>query len=186
MSVVVHPNYFSLVKGNEDCVPNYKFNAVNNASAHPALPHLVSGFVETGIMSLEQMQSFSQCGFYGTNPTGTNLKVLGDKHGNLQCGAKGISKHRWRSLWAVCVDGGATERRDADEPRVMILGHIIPQATKWNSTYLDLMKSYTSIITSRGSATRTCSPSWPSLTTSLHRCLMSLESHLEMGTCQLT
>jgi hypothetical protein len=153
MNVVVHPNYFSLVFGNEDCVPNYKFNSVANASAHPALPHLVSGLVESGIMSQEQMESFSQCAFYATSPPGTNLLILAintviysKDHQGLQ---GNITDPCGQLAWLEEQLNVAT----LNNKRVIMLGHIIPDATKWNATYLDayiaLMKSYTSVISAQ-------------------------------------
>ncbi|CUG01146.1 Hypothetical protein, putative [Bodo saltans] len=131
MNVVVHPNYFSLVFGNEDCVPNYEFNSVKNSSAHPALPHLVSG----------------------TSPPGTNLLILAINTVIYSKDHKGLQGDATdpcgQFVWLEEQLNTAT----INSQRVMILGHIIPEATKWNATFLDtyrhMMKSYTSVISAQ-------------------------------------
>eukprot|EP00331_Platyophrya_macrostoma_P032078 CAMPEP_0176443192 /NCGR_PEP_ID=MMETSP0127-20121128/22273_1 /TAXON_ID=938130 /ORGANISM="Platyophrya macrostoma, Strain WH" /LENGTH=439 /DNA_ID=CAMNT_0017828367 /DNA_START=38 /DNA_END=1360 /DNA_ORIENTATION=- len=142
LPVVVHPNSaFALVDGNEDCVPHYDFYTSTEPTIHPALMRLTASFRNHSIFSDAQADQFGRCAFYSLTPPETNLVILAmntiiyskQHRPNTSTESDPCGQFAWLKAQLNLAT--------AAQNRVMILGHIIPDATKWYPVYLDTFRS---------------------------------------------
>ena len=134
--VLFHPSVASIL-GNEDCVAHYHFLDSVESSIHPALIQQTSALVSAGILSGAEGVMYGKCAFYSRLVPGTNLLLVAintilysveqkPKHQNVTdpCG---------QLQWLKTV---LTQARSLNQ-RAMIIGHIVPYATKWESAQRD-------------------------------------------------
>ena len=144
-----HPSIISLL-GNEDCVPHYHFLYSTEPSLHPALVQQTKALVDTGVLSAEEGAMYGRCAFYSRVVAKTNLKIIAintilysvqlkPKH---QSSADPCGQFAW-------LDSELHAARAAGQ-RVMITGHIVPFAVRWDptmrDTYREMMMNHSDVI----------------------------------------
>jgi len=150
LHVMAHQSIKSLVSGNEDCVPHYHFDNTSDPAAHPALAGLARAMQEGGLLSPAAETQFAGCAYYAQEVPNTNLVILAlntilyslEHRPNSSTDVDPCGQFAWLTQQ---LEGATVANK-----RVMMLGHIIPDATKWFPMYLDqyrsLMMAYTDTV----------------------------------------
>lgn len=141
LRIVTHQNAFSLVDGNEDCVPHYEFYASLEPSIHPALQRLTAALTQHELLSETDGAQFQRCAFFSKVLQGTNLKIIALNTIIYSVQHRPNTSTEPDPCGQIAWLNNELASALAANQRVMILGHIIPDVTKWYSTYLDAYRS---------------------------------------------
>lgn len=141
LHLVVHPSAYVMVDGNEDCVPHYEFYASTEPSVHPALLRLTASMKDNGLMAQDQAAQFGRCAFYAVSPPETNLIILGINTILYSKQHRPNTTNESDPCGQLAWLEAQLRAAAAAQQRVMVLGHIIPDATKWLPQYLDAYRT---------------------------------------------
>ena len=144
-------HHAATVEGNEDCIPHYHFDPTTNSSKHPSLEIISGLLVEHGLMEAHEAAQWRRCGFYSSVIGGTNLRVLMINtviYSVESRPAANVSDVDPCGQFAWIANEVSNAR--AQNQRVVLVGHIIPDATKWVPQYLATfrraVKSYSDVM----------------------------------------